>query len=451
MTDNNKDQTSDAFKSDFSDALNALSTSNELNSGFGTGSSFGNSGFGTGSSFGNSGFGSDSAFGSSGFGSDSAFGSASLGAGSVPGSASLGAGSVPGSTGLDTGSVPGSAALDAGSVPGSAGLRSDLQVDIPKTPVPEMPDVSAFSVENIRRDQPIQPTPVSPDGADFSNPQDASNRFNEINHNALYGDSAPKDERPGADLPEDTISIPHSTATPADMSSQWKNNSRVNQFLDAIKTQNVVDLNNSQLSILENVLRNTVSNSSSGSSPLRSDSQPAKPSKGCAILFGLMFGAPIILGILMSIISFVVSVYDHNDAPQTHQSPNSSPSFTFSTETDDDPEPQPTHIIKPQSPDGNMPHPVFDFLYNADTEMIYTCLNNKPQHRGRKIRAAIDIEFYISKHGRAKDITAMTDDFTLPTDDIEACAEEFFSKLPDFPESSNRYLKYKWKLELYMN
>ncbi|MBR4985510.1 MAG: hypothetical protein IKY83_07215, partial [Proteobacteria bacterium] len=75
MTDNNKDQTSDAFKSDFSDALNALSTSNELNSGFGTGSSFGNSGFGTGSSFGNSGFGSDSAFGSSGFGSDSAFGS----------------------------------------------------------------------------------------------------------------------------------------------------------------------------------------------------------------------------------------------------------------------------------------------------------------------------------------------------------------------------------------
>ena len=442
MTDWNKDH--DPF--DFSSALDGLSNANDLNSpkqdsstpsfdsgnassfgssGFGSDSGFGSSGFGSDSGFGSSGFGSDSGFGSSGFGSDTGFGSSGFGSDSGFGASGLGSDTGFGSTPTSSfGSTPTSSSSSSSSsnIPNGTPSAFDTNPpDFPQTPNADVIDSQAQLLQAF----------LTKHGASADTAKAVSDKF-KVQH-------TPSVLSPG----EDSFNVQNATETPdysastsnytsaSNTSDRWKNAPHLNQYL-----QNRGGRQTKQYASIEDALHD-VSQQTNINAQL-------KQSKGCLIAFLVIFFSPFILAVLIMILFGIATLFDSEP-----DSSNSSPASYSSYNTNDDNISK--HIVHPQEPTRELPEPVFAFVTNADPEAVYRCIHAFPANQYRKIRATVEVSFYISQDRRATDITATSDDFELDNDDIEVCAQAFFEILPDFPYTAKRDQKYVWKFDLYMN
>ncbi|MBQ9242680.1 MAG: hypothetical protein IJ165_05570 [Proteobacteria bacterium] len=457
MTDRNKEH--DLF--DFSSALDGMSNasdlSNSLSSGslssfdsdstgtpfggsdtFGSRSSFGSSDtFGSGSSFGSSdAFGSGSSFGGSdAFGSGSSFGSSdAFGSGSsFGGSDAFGSGSSFGSSDAFGSTIPTESTNTLNSPPIASPANAPSQANTPSPKsvfehARESADTSASTLQDTAHadDFIISPT-VQPV---YSETQFSASDF-----------------RPGEAAP---VTAPQkASATPASMSERWKNASLVNQYLQKSSrsaTDHHTNTNGADtidVAAIEQRLRAAeAANQNSSNSPQSSDSK--KSGCGCLLIVLFIFVAPFAIAIIITIFAVIGELLTSSSSDTT-----SSPSFEFSNTQDDND--NTLHIDTSSTTSDDMPQPVFDFMKNADTETLYECIHNSPHNKYQKVRASVEINFYISDKYRAKDISLTSNDFTLDTSEIEECTVEFFNKLPDFPLSSNRYQLYTWKFELYMN
>ena len=442
MTDWNKDH--DPF--DFSSALDGLSNADDLgnakqdssNLSFGSGSSTG---------FGASGFGGTSEFGSSGFDTSSSFGSSGFDTSSL-GSSGFDTSSSFGSSGIDTSSL-GSSGIDTSSLGASLGGSSTSNIDSsisaeanfsPSTDASDFPQANESDVSALRAklfEDFLAQSGASPETINALSERVKSNQIPIGSVLAPGEDSFDVQNTPGtSDYSSSNYSSSGST------SDRWKNANLVNQYV-----QNRGGRQTKQFTSVEDIYQ-------AASQQITNNPQVQtvqKAGKGCIIAFAIIFFAPFILAILGIVIAAIITAFDSpsEDSQKPPTVSSTSPSFSFGNDNYADSEVV-RHIEKPARPNSDMPNPVFEFLDNADTEVFYTCLKT-PENEYRKIRASIDIEFFITKGRRARDISATTDDFTLSRNKIEECAEEFFSLLPDFPESADIYRKYTWKLNLYMN